>query len=102
MHVHQHEDECFCVLEGEFTFFGAVNESTRGWLLVFGPRRVPHGYVVHSTSVRHLGIHFRAGFERLFEEVSEWSADMAKPAEAMGRLSEVVQRHGVRLLGPPK
>ncbi len=66
---------------------------------VFGARKVGHGYV-HPTYGRQLGIHFPAGFERFFDEVSEWSAEPASPAEAPA-LSEAALRYGVRLLGPP-
>ena len=46
-HVHRNEDESFYVLEGEMTFYvgDAVIEAKEGWF-VFGPRNVPHTFVV--------------------------------------------------------
>lgn len=45
LHVHEHDDEFFVVLEGELTVFGALGETRIGpGVTVELPRGIPHGY----------------------------------------------------------
>ena len=75
-HVHRNEDESFYVLEGEMTFYvgDAVIEAQAGWF-AFGPRNVPHTFVVgpHGPA-RYLLFTQPGGFKQFVAEVGEPAA----------------------------
>jgi quercetin dioxygenase-like cupin family protein len=64
LHVHHNEDEWFYVLEGELTIWveGATLVAGAG-SFVFGPRDVPHTFVVSSEQARFLLVTEPGGFE---------------------------------------
>jgi quercetin dioxygenase-like cupin family protein len=64
LHVHHNEDEWFYVLEGELTIWvdGRTVVAAAG-SFVFGPRDVPHTFVVSSEQARFLLVTEPAGFE---------------------------------------
>ena len=66
LHVHRNEDEWFYVIEGELTFWvgGRVIEAPAG-SFVYGPRGVPHTFLVASPEARFLLVTEPAGFEEL-------------------------------------
>ena len=73
LHVHEHEDELFYVLEGEHVFQVGDEEFRVGpGGLVFAPRGVPHAQrrVVPRTG-RILAITSPAGFEGFFRDLAE-------------------------------
>jgi mannose-6-phosphate isomerase-like protein (cupin superfamily) len=73
VHVHEHEDELFYVLEGEHLFQVGDQEFRAGpGELVFAPRGVPHAQrrVVPRTG-RILVLTSPAGFEGFFRELAE-------------------------------
>jgi mannose-6-phosphate isomerase-like protein (cupin superfamily) len=73
VHVHEHEDELFYVLEGEHVFQVGDQEFRAGpGELVFAPRGVPHAQrrVVPRTG-RILVLTSPAGFEGFFRELAE-------------------------------
>ena len=73
LHVHEHEDELFYVLEGEHVFQVGDHEFRAGpGGLVFAPRGVPHAQrrVVPRTG-RILVLTSPAGFEGFFRELAE-------------------------------
>src|SRR5437868_13285709 len=53
LHVHHREDEWFYVLEGALSFWvgGEVVEARAG-SFVYGPRDIPHTFVVNSPQAR--------------------------------------------------
>jgi quercetin dioxygenase-like cupin family protein len=55
LHVHHNEDEWFYVIEGELTFWvgGQVITAPAG-SFVYGPREVPHTFIVSSEQARFL------------------------------------------------
>src|SRR3954467_13995867 len=55
LHVHSREDEWFYVLEGELTFWvgGEVSVAPAGSFL-FGPKGIPHTFIVSSAQARFL------------------------------------------------
>jgi quercetin dioxygenase-like cupin family protein len=68
LHVHHREDEAFYVIEGKIRFRQADQELVGGpgtW--VWGPREVPHTFMVESESARALILVTPGGFERMFE-----------------------------------
>jgi mannose-6-phosphate isomerase-like protein (cupin superfamily) len=73
LHVHEHEDELFYVLEGEHVFQVGDQEFRAGpGGLVFAPRGVPHAQrrVVPRTG-RILVLTSPAGLEGFFRELAE-------------------------------
>ena len=64
LHVHHREDEWFYVTEGELTFWvgGEVIDAPAG-SFVYGPRGVPHTFMVSSPEARFLLVTEPAGFE---------------------------------------
>ena len=77
LHVHQHEDELFYVLEGEHVFQVGQKEFRAGpGGLVFAPRGVPHAQRrVVPRAGRVLVLTSPAGFEGFFRELA--AADRA-------------------------
>jgi mannose-6-phosphate isomerase-like protein (cupin superfamily) len=99
LHVHEHEDELFYVLEGEHVFQvgdEAFHVGEGG--LVFGPRAVPHAQrrVVPRTG-RVLTMCSPAGFEAFFRELAEAERDGSiGPAVYAG----VSKKYGITWLEP--
>ncbi len=105
LHVHDHEDEGFYLLDGKLE----VDCGDRHWQVaagdfVFLPRGIPHSFVVTGGPVLGLQITTPAGFEQFI-------ADLGRPAEHPGlptpsapdvpRLIEMGERTGRRIIGPP-
>ena len=64
LHVHHREDEWFYVLEGELTIWvGGRTVVAGAGAFLFGPRDVPHTFVVSSEQARFLLVTQPAGFE---------------------------------------
>ncbi len=97
LHVHEHEDELFYVLEGEHVFQVGEEEFQVGpGGLVFGPRGIPHAQrrVVPRTG-RTLDICSPAGLEGFFRELAEAERSGSARPEAYARVSE---RYGITWL----
>lgn len=72
LHVHHREDEAFYVLDGEVTFtIGNEDFEAGPGAFVFGPRDMPHRYLVRSPTARMLMVFSPAGFEGFIRETSE-------------------------------
>lgn len=103
LHVHHREDEAFYVVEGEYRVFigdDVISAAPGAW--IWGPRAVPHGYLIHSDRGRHLSLVMPGGFEEFFEEVAAIARPDADPRTEAGRIATVAARYGVELLGPPR
>ncbi len=90
LHVHEHEDELFFVIEGEHVFRVGDEEFPAGpGAVIFAPRRVPHAHrrVVPRTG-RFLTMVSPAGFENFFRELSEAESAGGAGPEAYARASE--------------
>jgi mannose-6-phosphate isomerase-like protein (cupin superfamily) len=97
LHVHEHEDELFYVLEGDHVFRVGDEEFPVGpGGVVFAPRRVPHAHrrVVPRTG-RFLTLTSPAGFEEFFRELAEADSAGGAGPDAYARASE---RYGVTWL----
>jgi quercetin dioxygenase-like cupin family protein len=97
MHVHEHEDEIFRVLEGELEVVVDGNRSVLGpGDTAFCPRGIPHTWRVVGNSWAKVDLSFfPAGLEKMFHELAalpEGPPDMAVIAEICGR-------YGVRFVG---
>src|SRR5262249_59416048 len=80
LHVHDREDECFYVLDGELSIrcgddsFGAAAGS-----FVFLPRRRPHRFSAAGGPARLLLIAVPGGIEDYFREINAPSSDAERP-----------------------
>ncbi|HVP03844.1 MAG TPA: quercetin 2,3-dioxygenase [Solirubrobacteraceae bacterium] len=107
LHVHHNEDEWFYVLEGELTIWvdGTTHVAGAG-SFVFGPRDIPHTFVVSSGQARFLLVTEPAGFEGFVRALADpASAPEIPPAPTAPPDMEPVLRaaadHGLEILGPP-
>jgi quercetin dioxygenase-like cupin family protein len=91
MHVHQHEDEYYYVLDGEVSFHVAP-ETYRCTVgsFVFLPRGRPHTFTIESPTARLLLLNAPGGFEHVFELAP------STPEEAISALA----RYDVDVVGP--
>ncbi|WP_405536118.1 nitroreductase/quinone reductase family protein [Streptomyces sp. NBC_00075] len=104
LHVHTHEDEIWAVLEGEITFFvGDEQYDLSAGDVAFGPRGVPHSYVVRSPTSRMLVTFAPAGIE-------EWFTRNGTPVASAGELPPPFDldaaissagEYGLKVVGPP-
>jgi quercetin dioxygenase-like cupin family protein len=106
LHVHEREDEIFYVVEGELRVrVGDDEHVLRAGATAFGPRRVPHSFVVTSERARYLLMATPAGFEGFIRELGEPALEARIPDPSgppdMERLSAVAAKYGCEILGPP-
>jgi quercetin dioxygenase-like cupin family protein len=107
LHVHRREDEWFYVIEGELTFWvGGETVVAPAGAFVYGPRDVPHTFVVSSEQARFLLVVEPGGFE-------EFARQLGAPAERLeippasseppdvDALVAVAAGYGIEILGPP-
>jgi quercetin dioxygenase-like cupin family protein len=107
LHVHHNEDEWFYVIEGELTFWvgGHVSTAAAG-SFVYGPRGIPHTFIVSSTEARFLLVTEPAGLESFIRALSEPAQALTlPPASAQPPAPELMMataaQHGIEILGPP-
>ena len=107
LHVHHREDEWFYVIEGELTLWvgGDVIEAPAG-SFVYGPRDVPHTFLVSSEQARFLLVTEPAGFEEFFRAMAQPAPSltipppMEPPADPSPLIAAAAQ-YGLEILGPP-
>jgi quercetin dioxygenase-like cupin family protein len=107
LHVHTREDEWFYVLEGELTFWvdGHVSVAAAG-SFVFGPKGLPHTFIVSSQTARFLLVTEPAGFERFTRALGQPAASREIPPPAMeppdvDGLTKLATMFGLQIIGPP-
>jgi quercetin dioxygenase-like cupin family protein len=107
LHVHHDEDEWFYVIEGELTFSvgGRVVDAPAG-SFVYGPRDIPHTFMVNSEQARFLLVVEPAGFENFVRALSQPARALVIPPAPseppdMARLTEIAAQFGIEILGPP-
>lgn len=106
LHVHDHEEEAFYLLEGtvDLRLGDTVTTVEAGGFCLI-PRGTPHTFTSTSASpARLLVVLSPPGFERFFAEVEQRfpEADgMPTPDLAGPALTEMAPRYGLRLVGPP-
>jgi len=107
LHVHQREDEWFYVLEGELTFWvgGDVVVAPAG-SFVFGPRGIPHTFLVSSEVARFLLVAEPGGFDGFLREVGEPARALEIPPAAteppdVEGLTRIAATYGIDIIGPP-
>ena len=107
LHVHHNEDEWFYVLEGELTIWvaGETVVADAG-AFVFGPRHVPHTFVVSSERARFLLVTEPAGFEDFVRAlaVPARAPEIPPAPTAPPDIAPVLRAaagYGLAILGPP-
>jgi len=107
LHVHSREDEWFYVIEGELTFWvgGKVSVAPAG-SFVFGPKGIPHTFIVSSERARFLLVTEPAGFERFMRAAGEPAQRLEIPPAPsappdMGAMTALAAEYGIEILGPP-
>lgn len=99
-HVHQHEDEVFYVLEGNYSFICGEKEiqASKGDL-VHLPRGIPHSFrnIGNETGVL-LNTITPGGFEKFFEEVDRLPKD--QPLDR-AKVEEIAAKYALKFLPPP-
>jgi quercetin dioxygenase-like cupin family protein len=107
LHLHRNEDEWFYVIEGELTFWvgGQVITAPAG-SFVYGPRGIPHTFIVSSSEARFLLVTEPAGLEDFIRELSEPAQALTlPPASAQPPAPELMlataAEYGIEILGPP-
>jgi quercetin dioxygenase-like cupin family protein len=108
LHVHEHEDEAFYVLEGEIELHvGDLVTRLGPGGFAFAPRRVPHTYAVTSDApARHYTVATPAGFDDFVRAVGQPAPALTLPPvpDAPPDLSAAIAaaaEAGITILGPP-
>ena len=98
LHVHNHEDEIFLVIEGNIQYY--INDD---WIevkpggVVYLPRGTAHCYRnIGDTPSRHWIIVTPSGFEQFFAHCASEFASASGPD--MQRIGSIHQEHGIELL----
>jgi quercetin dioxygenase-like cupin family protein len=100
-HTHEREDESFYVLEGQVAFVcdGKWLKAGPG-SFVYGPRRIPHGFVVVGKSAASmLLLCSPGGFERFVLEQTTPLNEPPSPPD-IGALMTLAAKYGIEIHGP--
>jgi uncharacterized cupin superfamily protein len=107
LHVHHNEDEWFYVLEGELTIWvdGETVVAPAG-AFVFGPRDIPHTFVVSSERARFLLVTEPGDFAGFVRALAEPAAAPEIPdgldgPPDMEPVLRAAAEYGLEILGPP-
>ncbi len=107
LHVHRNEDEWFYVLEGEVTFWvGGETVVAPAGSFLYGPRDVPHTFLVTSIEARFLMVTEPAPFADFVRAMSEPAQTLTLPPASVQppdpeQLTAVAAEYGIEILGPP-
>ncbi len=107
LHVHSREDEWFYVIEGELTLWvGGETIVAPAGSFVFGPKGIPHTFMVSSPEARFLLVAEPAGFEKFMRAAGEPAARLEIPPAAtepadVAALSAAAARYGIEITGTP-
>lgn len=107
LHIHTREDEWFYVIEGELTLWvgGEVIVAPAG-SFVFGPRNIPHTFVVSSEQARFLLGTNPGGFENFMAAAGVPAERLEVPPPAEGppdieAMTAAAATFGIQIIGPP-
>lgn len=106
LHIHHDADETFYVLDGEVSIFvGEERIECKPGDFVFGPRGIPHAFLVQSERAEMLITFSPAGIEGFFAEVAPPVIPGAPPpASTMPDQEEFVRlmaKYDCEFVGPP-
>jgi quercetin dioxygenase-like cupin family protein len=101
LHVHRHEDEFVRILDGEFEYQidQQIQKVTPGAMINF-PKDIPHAFRNTGTKPGRTfwTVMPGANFEKFFGELGSLPAD---PQPDMGKVTEIFNRHDIKILPPP-
>jgi mannose-6-phosphate isomerase-like protein (cupin superfamily) len=107
LHVHHREDEWFYVLEGELTFWvgGEIVVAGPGGF-VYGPRDIPHTFIVSSERARFLLVTHPGAFDGFVRALGQPAERLEIPDRDgappdMNLLVATAAEYGLEILGPP-
>ena len=102
LHVHYAEDEGFYVLEGSVTIVvGDETVELTAGRHAFGPRDVPHKFIVGPDGAHMIWVLTPGGFENFVDEVSVPAEAPTVPPPSVvppENAAEIVRRHTMELL----
>jgi quercetin dioxygenase-like cupin family protein len=105
LHVHHSEDEWFYVLEGELTVWVDGRVTTIGaGDFAFGPRNLPHTFIVSSDEARFLLGTMPGDFEgfvRALAQPVETLRDGSAGPPDMELIGRTAAQYDIEILGPP-
>jgi quercetin dioxygenase-like cupin family protein len=105
LHIHRREDESFWVLEGRIRFrLGDEEIVAAAGSFVFGPRDVPHTFVVEDGPAHVLTLLTPGGGERFFVEAGRTPEGPGLPPPGppdVERMQRVAEQYGSEIVGPP-
>ena len=106
LHLHHNEDETFYVLEGEVTVqVGDERIDLEAGDYCFGPRGIPHAYLVRSERARMLVTISPSGSEQLFVSLGVPVTSAEPPTDTvmppMPEMARLFAGYGAEILGPP-
>jgi quercetin dioxygenase-like cupin family protein len=107
LHVHHREDEWFYVLEGELTFWvGGETIVAAAGAFVYGPKDVPHTFLVSSEEARFLLVAEPAGFEEFMRACGQPAERLEIPPPPteppdVEALTRIAAGYGIDIIGPP-
>ena len=102
LHVHYREDEGFYVLDGSVTIeVGDETVELGPGQHAYGPRDVPHRFIIGPDGAKMLWVLVPSGFEDFIEDVSVPAERPTVPPPSVlppEDAAEIVLRHGMELL----
>jgi quercetin dioxygenase-like cupin family protein len=107
LHVHTREDEWFYVTEGDLTFWvGGKEIRAPAGSFVYGPREIPHTFIVNSETARWLLVTEPAGFEGFMRKSAQPAERLEIPPPSdeqpdFDALAATAAEYGITVLGPP-
>jgi quercetin dioxygenase-like cupin family protein len=106
LHVHRREDEWFYVLEGELTFsVGGETIAAPAGSFVYGPRDVPHTFMVTSDEAHFLLVVEPAGFEEFIRMLGQPAPSLELPPPGdppdIAAVAQAAATFGIEIIGPP-
>jgi quercetin dioxygenase-like cupin family protein len=105
LHIHRREDESFWVLEGRIRFRVGEDELVaEAGSFVFGPRDVPHTFVVEEGPAHVLTLLTPGGGERFFVDAGREPEGPGLPPPGppdVEKLRQVAQQYEAEIIGPP-
>ncbi len=99
LHVHEHDDELFLVVEGTISYFLDDHWTDVGpGGVVYFPKGTPHCYRNNGTTIgHHWIITTPSGFEQFFARFAEELRRSDGPDPQ--RVMSIMEEHGYRFLG---
>lgn len=107
LHVHHREHEWFYVIEGELTFWvGGETTVAPAGSFVFGPKGIPHTFMVSSGQARFLLVTEPAGFDRFMRAAGEPAPRLEIPPAPteppdVAALTALAAEYDIEIIGPP-